>query len=158
MVFYTSKPIYDETKESKKMGKSFGFTFNASAVKDEDGKANVGIHYTDSEGNDFNREAKGDSIIDTSITLLDGMTKEINAKTKELKEKADNERKARNDKRNELQAKLRDIQAQIDALDKKDAEVAADTATKQVKEDYDKYRNRLKNWMADFGDIWDFGF
>lgn len=138
---------YDEEKENDNMAdKSFGMNFNSSVAIDESGKASVGIHYSDSDGNDFSRDAKGDDVVKTFTTLLDGLGKEISGKknAKKLEEK-----KARDAKRSDLQKQIEDLQKQIDALDKVEArskDSLVDTFADFDKE-LDDFKNRYKNFL-----------
>lgn len=143
---------YDDKKENDNMAdKSFGMNFNSSVAVDESGKASVGVHYSDSNGLDFSRDAKGDDVIKTYTTLLDGLIKEVSFKknAKMLEEK-----KARDAKRSDLQKQIDDLQKQLDALDKVEArskDSLADTFA-----DFDKELDDFKNRYKNFFEAWPF--
>lgn len=108
------------------MSQDYGFTFNMSTVKHDNGKYEVGINLKDSDGHNFDRHAEGMDFTSLLRTLTDGVSKEFQKSQDDIKkqqEKLAAEHAALAKKRNELQSKLRDIQAQINAIDEKDNKV-----------------------------------
>ena len=115
------------------MEKSYGMNFNAAYTQDENGKVTFGIHITDSDGMDINKDATGENGLNVISALCKSVQKDVakinSAKVlKKEQEAAEQRRKERAEKEKqvaELRAKMAEIQSQIKAA-KKQQDFAAD--------------------------------
>jgi len=105
------------------MVESYGMNFNAALTQDKDGNVSLGVHVTDSDGLDIDKNESGSDIPKVIENLCSGLIKDLTVvsngrKAKKEKEDAEKRRAAKAEK----QKKIADLKAQAEALQK---EIAA---------------------------------
>lgn len=121
------------------MEKSYGMNFNAAYTQDETGKVTFGIHITDSDGMDINKDTTGENGLSVISALCKSVRKDVakinSAKIlKKEQEAAEQRRKERAEKEKqvaELRAKMAEIQSQIKAIENEKAPESKDAKKQQ---------------------------
>lgn len=121
------------------MEKSYGMNFNAAYTQDESGKVTFGIHITDSDGMDINKDATGENGFSVISALCKSVQKDVakinSAKVlKKEQAAAEQRRKERAEKEKqvaELRAKMAEIQSQIKAIEDEKAPESKDAKKQQ---------------------------
>lgn len=100
---------------------SYGINFNAAYTMNADGKSTLGVHITDSDGLDINKEKSGDNAVKVVTDLCNDITSDLNTiksakvakKEKEAAEKRRAAKAAREKKLADLKQQAADLQKQI---------------------------------------------
>lgn len=94
----------------------YGFNFNCAATVKEDGKCSVGVHLTDSDGLDINREASGEDLSSVISSLGYGVIKEMNSTNSKKAEMKANRVKELQDKIDALNNDIAGLEAELETL------------------------------------------